>query len=75
MQQAEQKFYSLLVTYFFFIYFLIYRPAIPSDCSPEYKRIMEKCWHPVADRRPDLETEVLPLLDHLVGDNLADNIL
>ncbi len=44
------------------------RPTVPSDCSPEFKRLMEKCWHPTAAKRPSIEEEVLPVLDRLIGD-------
>jgi hypothetical protein len=47
------------------------RPQIPNDCQPEFKKVMKKCWHASADKRPKMET-VLAFLDAQVGDE--DNI-
>ncbi|ELR11090.1 serine/threonine protein kinase [Acanthamoeba castellanii str. Neff] len=44
------------------------RPQIPNDCPPEFKKVMKKCWHASADKRPTLE-DVVTFLDQQVGDD------
>jgi serine/threonine protein kinase len=38
------------------------RPGRPSHCPPAYVQLMEKCWHPVAERRPTF-SQVLKILE------------
>jgi serine/threonine protein kinase len=33
------------------------RPDIPSACPPEFAKLIQKCWNPIADERPSF-TEV-----------------
>ncbi len=40
------------------------RPQIPSDCPVEFKKLMKKCWHGQAEKRPKME-DILQLFDHL----------
>jgi hypothetical protein len=42
------------------------RPQIPSDAPSEYARIMRKCWHAHADKRPTMEA-VVAFLERQVG--------
>jgi serine/threonine protein kinase len=43
------------------------RPQIPNDCPPEFKKVIMKCWHASADKRPKME-DVVTFLDKQVGD-------
>ncbi|ELR16256.1 serine/threonine protein kinase [Acanthamoeba castellanii str. Neff] len=43
------------------------RPVIPSDCPREIKKMIRKCWHDDADKRPTMEA-VVDLLDDLIGE-------
>ena len=47
------------------------RPQIPNDCQAEFRKVMKKCWHASADKRPTME-HVQRFLDTQVGDE--DNI-
>ncbi|ELR24201.1 serine/threonine protein kinase [Acanthamoeba castellanii str. Neff] len=38
------------------------RPQLPADCPAELRKVMKKCWHAAADRRPTME-RVLAFLD------------
>jgi serine/threonine protein kinase len=38
------------------------RPAIPGDCPAEFRKLMKKCWHAKADKRPTMDV-VLAYLD------------
>jgi hypothetical protein len=38
------------------------RPAIPADCPAEFRKLMKKCWHAKADKRPTMDV-VLAYLD------------
>jgi hypothetical protein len=42
--------------------------ATKSYCATEYKKMMTKCWHAVADKRPRVE-DVVAFLDKQVGDD------
>jgi hypothetical protein len=44
------------------------RPQIPNDCPLDFKKVMKKCWHASADKRPKME-DVLAFLDKQVGDD------
>ena len=44
------------------------RPQIPGDCTAEYRKMVKKCWHGVADKRPLME-DVVAFLDSQVGDD------
>jgi hypothetical protein len=46
------------------------RPVIPSDCPREIKKMIRKCWHDDADKRPTMEA-VVALLDDLIGESSA----
>jgi serine/threonine protein kinase len=43
------------------------RPQIPGDCPPEFRKMMKKCWHGVADKRPSMEA-IVAFLEQQVGD-------
>jgi len=44
------------------------RPAVPGDCLPAFKKLMKKCWHGEADKRPSME-DVVTQLDAIVGED------
>jgi serine/threonine protein kinase len=44
------------------------RPQIPNDCPLDFKKVMKKCWHANADKRPTME-DVVAFLDTQVGDD------
>eukprot|EP01089_Gocevia_fonbrunei_P004739 TRINITY_DN14793_c0_g1_i1.p1 TRINITY_DN14793_c0_g1~~TRINITY_DN14793_c0_g1_i1.p1 ORF type:complete len:542 (-),score=98.64 TRINITY_DN14793_c0_g1_i1:129-1754(-) len=43
------------------------RPIIPDDCDPGLKKLIEDCWHPIPQSRPDM-SEVNDRLDQLLVD-------
>jgi hypothetical protein len=47
------------------------RPQIPNDCPPAFRKLMKKCWHATADKRPRME-QIVELLDQHVGDDDGD---
>jgi len=42
------------------------RPAIPNDCVAAFKKLMKKCWHSDAKKRPSME-EVVTQLESMLG--------
>jgi serine/threonine protein kinase len=42
------------------------RPAVPSDCGQAFKKLMKKCWHGEAKKRPSMD-DVVTQLDALLG--------
>ncbi len=44
------------------------RPQIPSDCPPDFKKLMKKCWHSQAKKRPKMEA-ILNFFIQLVGND------
>jgi serine/threonine protein kinase len=42
------------------------RPAVPSDCPVAFKKMMKKCWHADAKKRPSMD-DVVTQLDVLLG--------
>ncbi|ELR14073.1 protein kinase domain containing protein [Acanthamoeba castellanii str. Neff] len=42
------------------------RPDVPSDCPPEFKQLMQRCWHKHQDKRPSME-EVTASLEAQIG--------
>jgi hypothetical protein len=48
------------------------RPGRPSHCPPAYVQLMEKCWHPVAERRPTFQ-QVLKVLENFLTDPAIRN--
>jgi serine/threonine protein kinase len=44
------------------------RPQLPSDCPPDYRKVMKRCWHASADKRLTMES-VLEFFDRQLGDN------
>jgi serine/threonine protein kinase len=47
------------------------RPAVPNDCPPEFRKVMQKCWHANAAKRPRLN-DVVNFLERQVGDDDHD---
>jgi serine/threonine protein kinase len=47
------------------------RPAIPGDCAAALRKLMKKCWHAEAKKRPDME-HVVAQLDGLLGGDDKD---
>lgn len=47
-----------------------HRPQIPSDCPADFTKLMRKCWHGQAEKRPKMEA-ILEFFVHLVGDDAA----
>ncbi len=43
------------------------RPQIPADCPVDFKKLMKKCWHGKAEKRPNMES-VLQFFVQLLGD-------
>jgi serine/threonine protein kinase len=43
------------------------RPQVPPDCPDELKKLMTRCWHAKANKRPDMK-DVIAFLDKLLGD-------
>jgi hypothetical protein len=43
------------------------RPVIPSDCPREVRKMIRKCWHDEAARRPTMDA-IIDLLDDLIGE-------
>jgi serine/threonine protein kinase len=41
------------------------RPQVPADCPAEFKKLMKKCWHADASKRPSME-DVLSRLDDIL---------
>ncbi len=46
------------------------RPQIPSDCPADVMKLMKKCWHRQAEKRPKMEA-VVEFFVQLVGDGDA----
>jgi serine/threonine protein kinase len=44
------------------------RPQVPSDCPADYRKVMKRCWHASADKRPAMET-VLEFFDRQLGED------
>ncbi len=44
------------------------RPQIPSDCPADFKKLMKKCWHGQAEKRPKMEA-IMEFFVQLVGDD------
>jgi serine/threonine protein kinase len=42
------------------------RPPVPPDCAPAVAKLMTKCWHSDAAKRPSME-EVVATLDSLLS--------
>jgi serine/threonine protein kinase len=40
------------------------RPQIPNDCPAAVRKLMKKCWHANANKRPSME-EAVTILDSL----------
>jgi hypothetical protein len=38
---------------------------VPADCPAEFKKLMKKCWHADASKRPSME-DVLSRLDDIL---------
>jgi serine/threonine protein kinase len=47
------------------------RPQLPADCPAKLRKVMKKCWHAAADRRPTME-RVLAFLDQELADKGED---
>jgi serine/threonine protein kinase len=48
------------------------RPAVPNDCPIAFKKMMKKCWHADASKRPAMEDVVLRL-ECMAGKDAASN--
>jgi serine/threonine protein kinase len=44
------------------------RPQIPNDCPAEFRKVMKKCWHASAEKRPTME-RVVAFFDKEMGDD------
>jgi hypothetical protein len=42
------------------------RPQIPNDCPAELRKVMKKCWHASAEKRPTME-RVVAFFDKELG--------
>jgi serine/threonine protein kinase len=49
------------------------RPAVPVDCPPPVAKLMKKCWHRDAAKRPTME-DVVSTIDTLLGACHADAV-
>ncbi len=47
------------------------RPQIPNDCPTEFHKVMKKCWHASAEKRPSMES-VVTFLEQQVGHNTTN---
>jgi serine/threonine protein kinase len=43
------------------------RPQIPGDCPKAVQKLMQKCWHADASKRPSMH-DVVAVLNGLIGD-------
>jgi len=43
------------------------RPPIPKTCPRPFRHLMEKCWHPSAERRPTFQ-QILAMLEKMIAD-------
>jgi hypothetical protein len=43
------------------------RPQMPADCPEGYRKMIERCWHAKADKRPNMD-ELLDFFDSLIGE-------
>jgi len=43
-----------------------YRPEIPANCPPEWKKLIQSCWHQNPDNRPTME-EVFSMLKQITN--------
>jgi serine/threonine protein kinase len=50
------------------------RPQVPNDCAEGFKKLMKKCWHASAAKRPTME-DVLSQLDDITRTAQASNAL
>ncbi len=50
------------------------RPQVPSDCPPNFAKLVKKCWHSNQAKRPSMAS-VLEILDQMVnqGDHQTSN--
>ncbi len=49
------------------------RPQIPADCPAAVRKLMKKCWHANADKRPAM-SDVVATLDGLLGNNSSNTV-
>jgi hypothetical protein len=42
------------------------RPDVPDNCPADFKKMMTRCWHPKAHKRPSI-TDVVGFFKQLVG--------
>eukprot|EP00055_Hartaetosiga_balthica_P016075 m.99782 g.99782 ORF g.99782 m.99782 type:complete len:1901 (+) comp9033_c2_seq1:508-6210(+) len=54
----------------------VLRPTIPSDCEPEYRKLMTSCWHQDPTQRPMFK-DILHQLDtiHPTKGSMIDNLV
>ena len=45
------------------------RPAIPGDCPADFRKVMKRCWHASADKRPSMDDVLTFLAKHLDADD------
>eukprot|EP01118_Nematostelium_gracile_P000928 TRINITY_DN1091_c0_g1_i1.p1 TRINITY_DN1091_c0_g1~~TRINITY_DN1091_c0_g1_i1.p1 ORF type:complete len:533 (-),score=127.27 TRINITY_DN1091_c0_g1_i1:144-1694(-) len=50
------------------------RPIIPADVHPSLRVLMERCWHPMPEMRPDF-MQIIHILDSVVVDCLVSDHL
>jgi serine/threonine protein kinase len=49
------------------------RPQVPVECAHDFKKVMKKCWHDSADKRPTMET-VLSFFDAALGEDALGDV-
>lgn len=48
------------------------RPVIPKTCPKPYRVLMERCWHPIAEKRPTF-AQILEYVENMVNDPVILN--
>ena len=48
------------------------RPQVPSECDKGLKKLMKRCWHGTASKRPSMD-DVVAFFDSQLGDADADD--
>jgi serine/threonine protein kinase len=50
------------------------RPQIPTECTGELRKVMKKCWHGEANKRPSMES-VVAFFDRALGEDAGGDML
>jgi serine/threonine protein kinase len=48
------------------------RPQVPSECDKPLKKLMKRCWHATASKRPSMD-DVAAFFDGQLGDAYGDD--